>query len=268
MTSADPTSSTLMPALIGRVVHETHDRLLNESGARATALHDAFLHTRRRAKRPIAAVDAAAMYVNTAAGRIVASTDRQAVWDWARHVIAGRRRDEPLHLAAGTQPAQCEPVYDGADLVGAIVRFTGAPPKFAPPRFRAARQRLLDRADRFRTQRGRARREGLTNRETAAELFISPHTVDYHLRQIFRKLNLDSRVELARIVAQSSSGKTPRPSLCRSPRTCRLLTRRRRELGNLVRAASGMFEEERAPTTAAAQRCPRPAPGDDRGPHS
>jgi DNA-binding CsgD family transcriptional regulator len=41
---------------------------------------------------------------------------------------------------------------------------------------------------------------GLTNRETAALLFLSPHTVDYHLRQIYRKLSVQSRVEMARAV--------------------------------------------------------------------
>lgn len=41
---------------------------------------------------------------------------------------------------------------------------------------------------------------GLTNRQVASELFISPHTVGFHLRQIYRKLAIRSRVDLARIV--------------------------------------------------------------------
>jgi DNA-binding CsgD family transcriptional regulator len=43
---------------------------------------------------------------------------------------------------------------------------------------------------------------GLTNREVAAELFISPKTVDFHLGHVYRKLGLHSRVELARLVAR------------------------------------------------------------------
>jgi DNA-binding CsgD family transcriptional regulator len=31
-------------------------------------------------------------------------------------------------------------------------------------------------------------------------MFVSRHTVDFHLRQIFRKLTITSRVELAGIV--------------------------------------------------------------------
>ncbi|MGW0831787.1 helix-turn-helix transcriptional regulator [Streptomyces prunicolor] len=40
--------------------------------------------------------------------------------------------------------------------------------------------------------------EGLTNQQVAFRLRRSPHTVNYHLRNIFRKLGLSSRVELAR----------------------------------------------------------------------
>ncbi|MBQ1023706.1 LuxR family transcriptional regulator [Micromonospora sp. C95] len=41
--------------------------------------------------------------------------------------------------------------------------------------------------------------QGLTNQQIASLVFRSPHTVNYHLRRIFRKLDIRSRVELARL---------------------------------------------------------------------
>jgi DNA-binding CsgD family transcriptional regulator len=105
MTVADPSPWELMTALVGRVVHETQQRLLEEAGSRSITLDK---------------------------GRS----------GWARLTEAER---------------------SVAEIVAA----------------------------------------GYTNREAAAKLFVSPHTVDYHLRHIFRKLDIESRVQLARIVEHS-----------------------------------------------------------------
>jgi DNA-binding CsgD family transcriptional regulator/predicted ATPase len=43
---------------------------------------------------------------------------------------------------------------------------------------------------------------GESNRRIAGELFLSPHTIDSHLRRIFAKLGVCSRVELARLAAE------------------------------------------------------------------
>ena len=43
--------------------------------------------------------------------------------------------------------------------------------------------------------------DGATNREVAAQLIVSPKTVEYHLGRIYRKLGIRSRAELAGLVA-------------------------------------------------------------------
>jgi DNA-binding CsgD family transcriptional regulator len=50
--------------------------------------------------------------------------------------------------------------------------------------------------------------QGLSNRQVASRVFLSTHTVAFHLRHVFWKLGVTSRVQLARRVAEQATEST------------------------------------------------------------
>jgi DNA-binding NarL/FixJ family response regulator len=112
--------------------------------------------------------------------------------EWLRR--QRRRRDAREQLGSAYQIFDSAGAAAFAERARIELRATG----------RHARQHTLKTPDTLTTQEALIARlagEGASNPEIAAQLFISPATVAYHLRKVFAKLGISSRSQLAPALA-------------------------------------------------------------------
>ena len=104
----------------------------------------------------------------------------------------GRRMEGRRHLRAAFGAFERLRALPWAERARRELRATGATARRRDPS-------TLDQLTPQELQIARFVARGLTNKEVAAQLFISPRTVDHHLRNVFTKLGITSRMQLAHL---------------------------------------------------------------------
>jgi DNA-binding CsgD family transcriptional regulator len=82
--------------------------------------------------------------------------------------------------------------------------------------------------------------QGATDREVAQRLYISAHTVNSHLRHVFAKLGIRSRVELAHRASQRQPAELPSPAAGTSPGAGQIAAASSRSSRQRIQFASSM----------------------------
>jgi DNA-binding CsgD family transcriptional regulator len=109
---------------------------------------------------------------------------------------AGLRREARLQLRAAHEAFAAAEAAPWAERAAAELRATG---ESVGPRTPDRRSLLTPQE----LQIAHLVAEGKTNKEVAAQLYLSPKTIEYHLGNTYRKLDVHSRAELARIVTRA-----------------------------------------------------------------
>jgi DNA-binding CsgD family transcriptional regulator len=188
------------------------------------SLFKEFVRTRRRCRGAIVGISDRTMIVNAGASDLLQPGDRRMLWRWMHSFSQNQVQTQAVfELASGvTVWADCYPALSAGRVVGVVLHLSSSGPtshldRIDPPNgalvagySRPTVSAVLDPAlltgwsDLTDSERTVAELvgSGLSNRDAGRRLFISRHTVDYHLRRVYRKLGITSRVELARVLGE------------------------------------------------------------------
>jgi|SRR5271165_1866476 len=198
--------SPLMVPFVRWLARKIEEGLVDDDRSTDGILLEHFLRARKLTRGPLVSVSPNAMMTNRAAAQLVVDADRELLWDRFQAAPVNRPSSE-ISLSSGVAVVACfDPVSDGGELIGAVVHLDRTP---RPGDGGGSRPKHRDRPNFGWTSLTDAERgvaelvaRGMTNREVAVELFMSPHTVDSHLRHIYRKMQITSRVQLAGLVVE------------------------------------------------------------------
>jgi DNA-binding CsgD family transcriptional regulator len=190
----------------------------------------AFSKARRRFRGAIVAINDRTFLINPSAAELLQPADHRTL----RQLLKG---DRPAHLTrialangVSVHP-RCLPVGPPQEPIGIVLHLSlGPAPTSTPTASPPLSAELATTADPLApgavdpalltgwseltdTERAIAELvgQGLSNKQAGRRLFLSPHTIDYHLRRVYRKLGITSRVELARLLGEhyDSLARTP-----------------------------------------------------------
>jgi DNA-binding CsgD family transcriptional regulator len=218
LTSLAGDASALMLPLARRAAREIEQRLVDDAGVSERLVLQRFLRDRRRAKGPLVFITQRSMITNAAADRLVEAGDESLLRACASRLLSGKRDDASrVVLSCGTPVTiRWEPLIDGGSQLGAVLRLKPIAAAGSAPRRAGDRHPTFGWESLTGTERSVIElvAQGLTNREAGERLFLSHHTVGYHLRSIFWKLGVHSRVELARLAMGHDTERDPdKPAL-------------------------------------------------------
>jgi transcriptional regulator of acetoin/glycerol metabolism/DNA-binding CsgD family transcriptional regulator len=198
LTSRARDASALMLPLARRAASEIEERLVDDAGVAERVLMRRMLQARRGWKGPMLFANERVVITNAAAERFVKPEDEGFLRQLAREVqLGGHPSVVETVMSNGTAVRlRCEAILDGSSTVGVVMHLESGN---LAPRPKLGLSSLTD------TERAIAElvSEGLTNRQVAEHVFVSRHTVDFHLRSIFRKLGVASRIDLARQIVSA-----------------------------------------------------------------
>jgi transcriptional regulator of acetoin/glycerol metabolism/DNA-binding CsgD family transcriptional regulator len=202
LTCSEQDASPLMLTLARRAAREIEERLVDDAAIAERVMMRQFLRKRRGSKHPMVFANQRIVLTNTAAERLVKAEDEPLLRLKAEEMMAtGSFGAIEIVLTNGKRVAmRSEPITDGGAALGVVLHLDAGSDLRSRP--------LLGLGSLTDTERSVANlvAEGLTNRQIAERVFISRHTVDFHLRAIFRKLGVASRIELARqVIGQSAT---------------------------------------------------------------
>ena len=210
LSSAARDGNSLMMPLVRRAARDIEHRLLVAARGAERAVLQRFAQEGRHGEGPFVLISEGQLLANESASLLLDPDDEPALREYLRSSWSGAAPPGELVLKnASIAVRRCEPVIDGGEVIGVVIRMSAAIPAStdsstgsrgspAP----AGWQSLTD----TEVEVTRSVCQGLTNRLVAESLAMSRFTVDSHLRSIYRKLDVSSRVELTRVALLHRDG--------------------------------------------------------------